>query len=105
MLFIGKMVIVGGIGVASFFIFSGEVPGVGPHLPEMNYYLTPVIIITVASFFIASAFFDVYAMAVDTLFLCFLEDCERNDGSEERKYFMSKNLMGILGKKNKDKEE
>ncbi|XP_050713800.1 choline transporter-like protein 4 isoform X4 [Eriocheir sinensis] len=105
LLFIGKMVVVGSFGVASFFIFSGEVPGVGPHLPEMNYYLTPVIIITIATFFIASAFFDVYAMAVDTLFLCFLEDCERNDGSEERKYFMSKNLMNILGKKNKDKDK
>ncbi|XP_063885368.1 choline transporter-like 2 isoform X3 [Scylla paramamosain] len=102
LLFIGKMVVVGGIGVASFFIFSGEVPGVGPHLPEMNYYLTPVIIITIGTFFIASAFFDVYAMAVDTLFLCFLEDCERNDGSAEKPYFMSKDLMHILNKKNKD---
>ncbi|KOB67587.1 Choline transporter-like protein 4, partial [Operophtera brumata] len=31
----------------------------------------------------------------------FLEDCERNDGSPEKPYFMSKNLMNILGKKNK----
>ncbi|KAG0722373.1 Choline transporter-like protein 2 [Chionoecetes opilio] len=101
LLFIGKMVVVGAVGVASFFIFSGEVPGLVPHLPEMNYYLTPVIIITIATFFIASAFFDVYAMAVDTIFLCFLEDCERNDGSAEKPYFMSKDLMRILNKKNK----
>lgn len=31
-----------------------------------------------------------------------VEDCERNDGSSNKPYFMSKNLMGILGKKNKD---
>ena len=37
-----------------------------------------------------SAFFGVYSMAVDTLFLCFLEDLERNDGSLEKPYFMSK---------------
>lgn len=30
-----------------------------------------------------------------------VEDCERNDGSAEKPYFMSKNLMKILGKKNK----
>lgn len=105
LLFIGKMVVVGSVGVASFFIFSGEVEVVQGYLPEMNYYLTPVIIITIGTFFIATAFFSVYGMAVDTLFLCFLEDCERNDGSPEKPYFMSKDLMKILDKKNKFKEE
>ena len=38
----------------------------------------------------SSAFFGVYSMAVDTLFLCFLEDLERNDGTPEKPYFMSK---------------
>ena len=37
-------------------------------------------------------------MAVDTLFLCFLEDLERNDGTPEKPYYMSKNLRKILGK-------
>lgn len=105
LLFIGKMVVVGGVAVASFFIFSGEVPVFKDYIPQMNYYLTPVIIITIGTFFIASAFFSVYSMAVDTLFLSFLEDCERNDGSAERPYFMSKDLMKILEKKNKFKEE
>lgn len=30
-----------------------------------------------------------------------MEDSERNDGSAEKPYYMSKNLMSILGKKNK----
>ena len=105
LLFIGKMVVVGIVGIASFYIFSGEIATLETYLPTMNYYLTPVIIITVGTFFIASAFFSVYAMAVDTLFLCFLEDCERNDGSSERPYYMSKDLMKILDKQNKFKEE
>ena len=54
--------------------------------------------IVVGSYIIASSFFGVYAMAVDTLFLCFLEDLERNDGSPEKPYYMSKNLKTILGK-------
>ena len=41
-------------------------------------------------YFRCSAFFGVYSMAVDTLFLCFLEDLERNDGSEEKPYYMSR---------------
>ena len=36
-------------------------------------------------------------MAVDTLFLCFLEDIERNDGSADKPYFMSSDLKKILG--------
>ena len=37
-------------------------------------------------------------MAVDTLFLCFLEDLERNDGSQQRPFYMSKSLKKILNK-------
>lgn len=32
--------------------------------------------------------------------LFIVEDCERNDGSEEKPYYMSKQLMKILGRKN-----
>ena len=39
-------------------------------------------------------------MAVDTIFLCFLEDLERNDGSKEKPYFMSKNMQHVVGKYN-----
>ena len=44
-------------------------------------------------------------MAVDTLFLCFLEDLERNDGSPQRPYYMSSNLQAILGKMKKTAAE
>ncbi|KDR18085.1 CTL-like protein 2, partial [Zootermopsis nevadensis] len=70
-------------------------------VPMLNYSIVPVLIIGFGTYFIATIFFGVYEMAVDTLFLCFLEDCERNDGSREKPYFMSKNLMNILHKKNK----
>uniref|UniRef100_A0A4W4GLY1 Choline transporter-like protein n=1 Tax=Electrophorus electricus TaxID=8005 RepID=A0A4W4GLY1_ELEEL len=53
------------------------------------------------AYLIAHGFFSVYNMCVDTLFLCFLEDLERNDGSAEKPYYMSKSLMKILNKKNK----
>ena len=43
-------------------------------------------------------------MAVDTIFLCFLEDIEKHDGSEGNPYFMNEDLMRILEIK-EDKDE
>jgi len=97
LLFIGKLTVTGGMGVASFYFFNTR--------DDLNYNLAPVIIVTVASYAVASAFFGVYEMAINTIFLCFLEDCERHDGSQEKPYYMSKKLMKILGKKNKKEED
>lgn len=35
------------------------------------------------------------------IYLFLVEDCERNDGSSQKPYYMSKNLMKIFGKRNK----
>ncbi|KAM9777117.1 choline transporter-like protein 4 [Syngnathus typhle] len=103
LLFFGKFLVVGGVGVLAFFFFSGRIPL--PHSTAqsetLNYYWTPIITVVFGSYLIAHGFFSVYSMCVDTLFLCFLEDLERNDGSLEKPYFMSKNLMKILNKSNK----
>lgn len=94
LLLLGKLVIVGTMGVLSFYVFSGRIDKI--QVEDLNYYFVPVFVIIVGSFFIADVFFDVYEMAVDTLFLCFLEDIERNDGSAEKPYYMSKDLRKIL---------
>ena len=70
-------------------------------MPVVHYLLTPVVAITVGSYLVTTAFFSVYSMAVNTLFICFLEDLERNDGSKERPYYMSRSLRQILGKMEK----
>lgn len=67
----------------------------------LNYYWMPIIVVVVGAYLIAHGFFSVYNMCVDTLFLCFLEDLERHDGTMQKPYYMSKNLMKILNKKNK----
>ena len=74
---------------------------VSERMPVVHYLLTPVVAITVGSYLVATAFFSVYSMAVNTLFICFLEDLERNDGSKERPYYMSRSLRQILGKMEK----
>ena len=62
-----------------------------------------IVVIVVGTYFIASSFFSVYSMAVDSLFLCFLEDLERNDGTPSRPYFMSRGLQEVVGKMNQFK--
>ncbi|XP_075834889.1 choline transporter-like protein 4 [Microtus pennsylvanicus] len=102
LLFFGKLLVVGGVGVLSFFFFSGRIKGLGKDFenPTLNYYWLPIMTSIMGAYVIASGFFSVFGMCVDTLFLCFLEDLERNDGSQERPYYMPMALMKILGKKN-----
>uniref|UniRef100_A0A4W5NW77 Choline transporter-like protein n=1 Tax=Hucho hucho TaxID=62062 RepID=A0A4W5NW77_9TELE len=90
-------------GVLAFFFFSGRIrlPGSNFRTEMLNYYWMPIIVVVVGAYLIAHGFFSVYNMCVDTLFLCFLEDLERHDGTMQKPYYMSKNLMKILNKKNK----
>jgi len=97
LLLLGKLVVVGGVACGSFYFFSGRINVGDSDLLELNYYFVPIILITLGAYFIADMFFGVYEMAVDTLFLCFLEDIERNDGSASKPYYMSKDLKQILG--------
>jgi len=102
LLFVGKLVVVGAVTALAYFFFGKKIPGVKDVIPtpDLSFFLVPVIIILLGVYVIAAGFFSVYNMAVDTLFLCFLEDLERHDGSAEKPYYMSKGLMKILGKKN-----
>uniref|UniRef100_A0A8D0AP27 Choline transporter-like protein n=1 Tax=Sander lucioperca TaxID=283035 RepID=A0A8D0AP27_SANLU len=85
-------------GIFAFFFFSGRVKAFESTAPHLHYYWVPILTVVVLSYFIAHGFFSVYAMCVDTLFLCFCEDLERNDGSAERPYYMSSTLHEILWK-------
>ena len=99
LLFLGKMVIVVGAGTMSYFVFYGYFPELfgetGWKIPQLNYSFTPIICIVVGTYFITTSFFNVYSMAVDTLFLCFLQDLKQNDGSRQHPYFMSKGIEKI----------
>ncbi|KAF3687256.1 Choline transporter-like protein 2 Solute carrier family 44 member 2 [Channa argus] len=105
LLFLGKLLIVGIVGIFSFFFFSGRIKAVENAAPSLNYYWVPILTVVVGSYLIAHGFFSVYGMCVDTLFLCFCEDLERNDGSSERPYFMSPKLHEILSKTKRLEED
>ncbi|KAL0850385.1 hypothetical protein ABMA28_012206 [Loxostege sticticalis] len=99
--FLSKVLISIGVGFAVYYLLQWNLVYEVTQGERLHYNYVPAVILSIATYLISSIFFSVYSMAVDTLFLCFLEDCERNDGSPEKPYFMSKNLMRILGKRNK----
>uniref|UniRef100_A0A674NQG3 Choline transporter-like protein n=1 Tax=Takifugu rubripes TaxID=31033 RepID=A0A674NQG3_TAKRU len=94
LLFLGKLLVSGGIGVLGLFL-SRHIPYV-QEVPDLNFHWVPLLTVVAISYLIAHAFFSVYATCVDTLFLC--DELERNDGSPEKPFIMSPELHRILGK-------
>lgn len=62
---------------------------------RVHHSWVPLVLAGVFAFLIAHCFITVYEMTIDTIFLCFCEDCERNDGIG-RPYFMSRSLMQFV---------
>merc|ERR1711874_329495 len=93
-LFLGKIIVVTIVAAVTFSLFSANVTTALDL--NINYQFVPMVIIILCSYAIATTFFSVYSMAVDTIFLCFLEDIDKHDGSEENPYFMNEDLLRIL---------
>ncbi|XP_008587894.1 PREDICTED: choline transporter-like protein 5 [Galeopterus variegatus] len=98
-LLLGKLLVAGSIGVLAFLLFTQRMPMISEGPTSLNYYWVPLLTVTFGAYLIAHGFFSVYAMCVETIFICFCEDLERNDGSTEKPYFITPNLHGILIKK------
>ncbi|KFQ50611.1 Choline transporter-like 2, partial [Nestor notabilis] len=69
--FLGKLLVVGSVGILAFFFFTHRIKLVQDTAPSLNYYWVPILTVIVGSYLIAHGFFSVYGMCVDTLFLCF----------------------------------
>ncbi|XP_055956283.1 choline transporter-like protein 1 [Patella vulgata] len=63
-----------------------------PFHPDLTYKYVPLTFGGVIAFAIAHCFMLVYEIVLDTLFMCFCEDCDMNNGND-KPYFMSRNLM------------
>ena len=83
-LFISKLGIGALIAFCSYIYLSYNPQGFSLHFPFLTVVLSGVIALLVAI-----AFLGVFHLAIDTIFICFLDDCDRNDGSVERPYYMS----------------
>lgn len=102
LLFMGKLLVVGIVAVASFFWFD-KLNNDDP--TTLRFDVVPTIVMVVFAYAVSVLFFDVYDMAIDTIFLCFLEDIEMNDGSAEKPYFMSESLRKLLDLQNRSEAD
>ncbi|XP_067218780.1 choline transporter-like protein 5-A [Chanodichthys erythropterus] len=96
LLFLGKLLIAGSVGVIAFLLLTRKIPIIQEEVPVLNYYCVPLLTVILGSYLIAHSFFSVYAMCVDTLFLCFSLDLEENDGSAARPFYTTGSLRKIL---------
>eukprot|EP00899_Mesostigma_viride_P018836 jgi/Mesvir1/26954/Mv20673-RA.2 len=81
LLFLGKLCVAAGCGLIAFAMCNTDRYTDPTRDTYLSSPLFPVAFSVLAAFLIASIFFQVYEMAVDTILLCFCEDCEQNNGN------------------------
>jgi len=86
--FLGKLFVSMLTTLIAFVILKNNFNNVGD-------YAIPTIAIAILAYAVSVCFFSVFDMAVDTLLLCFCEDCERNNGAD-RPYYMSDKLKSHM---------
>ncbi|KAL3284220.1 hypothetical protein HHI36_018383 [Cryptolaemus montrouzieri] len=86
-LFLGKVIVV----ITTVFIGIKMLE----HKEGLQHMWVPVTLAALFAYLIAHSFMTVYEMIIDTIFLCFCEDCEKNDGID-RPYYMSRGLMSFV---------
>ena len=96
LIFIGKLCITTGIGILAFFFFTHRISQAEKYVPELHYYFIPLLLIVIGTYVVATCFFSVYSMAVDTLFICALEDLRMKEKDPTHEVMMSKGLRNIF---------
>ncbi|CAG9766256.1 unnamed protein product [Ceutorhynchus assimilis] len=86
-LFLSKVLIVAcSVTVGCYYLKNQE---------NIQHVWVPLVLVGLFSYFISHCFMSVYEMTIDTIFICFCEDCELNDGIS-KPYYMSRDLMEFV---------
>ncbi|XP_065916951.1 choline transporter-like protein 2 isoform X2 [Dysidea avara] len=96
LLFLGEICIVAAVAGVAWLAFGGYT-NYGEDIwgRRLNYYLIPILVLCFVAYLVAAGFTGVFLMAVDTVFICFLEDLERNNGKDQP-YFMDPSLQKLM---------
>jgi len=99
-LLLGKLMVVMLVMLATLGMTQSSVflSGVGENI-NGRYWSITLIVVMILAWMIASSFTAVLQMTIDTIFLCFCEDSEKNDGSAERPYYMPPSLRQLMAGK------
>jgi Plasma-membrane choline transporter len=63
---------------------------------EFERIFFPLFIAVILSFIIVHCLVTVFEITVDTIFLCYCEDVQANDGSALKPYYMSSGLQNVM---------
>ncbi|XP_071631201.1 choline transporter-like protein 1 isoform X1 [Temnothorax longispinosus] len=88
-LFLGKVLVVTLTVVSGIYLMQVQ------KKEGLNHPWIPITLAGIIAFLVAHCFISIYEMIIDTIFICFCEDCEKNDGIN-RPYFMSRGLMEFV---------
>jgi len=87
-LFLGRILISSIVGFLSVLYFMKD--------KNTTYFAIPSAIVTLLAFFISGSFTSLFEMGIDSCFICYLEDEERNDGSPGREKYAPPELLIAL---------
>ncbi|CAF3458018.1 unnamed protein product [Rotaria socialis] len=96
LIFLGKLCVTGAIGILAFFFFTHRIAHAEKYVPELRYYFVPLFLIIVGTYIIATCFFSVYSMAVDTLFICAIQDIQLHESDNDHELVMPKGLKKVF---------
>ncbi|KAG5323745.1 CTL1 protein, partial [Acromyrmex heyeri] len=86
-LFLGKILVVTLTIISGIYLMQKK--------EGLNHPWIPITLAGIFAFLVSHCFISIYEMIIDTIFICFCEDCEKNDGIN-RPYFMSRGLMEFV---------
>lgn len=72
-IFLGKCIVTGSAALFGVYFMR--------HEPTVHYLAVPIIFASIVSYFVAHSMLCVYEMVIDTMFLCFVEDVNKNSNS------------------------
>ncbi|KAJ3311676.1 hypothetical protein HDV04_003821 [Boothiomyces sp. JEL0838] len=98
-LFISKLFVMGITGFLTY-LYLTYWSSTLPNASSINYPFLTVVFVSIAAFIVGTAFFSIYDMAINTIFLSFLIDIDKNDGSRERPFYMTDDLKDVMGLEN-----
>ena len=77
-LFLGRVFVSAGVTAFALWLFKRN--------EKVQFFIVPAAITFVMCYFATGAFTSIYEIAIDSTFVCYMEDCERNDGLENKRY-------------------
>ncbi|KAG1668932.1 CTL-like protein 1 [Nymphon striatum] len=87
-LFLGKCAVAAFAGFIGLLIMKED--------ENLHFYAVPIFVVVLFAFLIAHCVLSVYEMVIDTMFLCFCEDYDKNDGTASKPYYAPPSLLKFM---------